>query len=145
MFPILIQSLKGRFSQEQWKSLKKVNRVIEIAERDLDSLHFIKKKEFIYEGKLYDIIKQKKEGSKLVFYCYHDKEEEKANEDFRTNTNRKKKGNITQIAVFTFFATEEILEYTCLTDRKLLSYRHLLSNYNSYISNVPFPPPRNIS
>jgi hypothetical protein len=41
------------------------------------SFRFIKKNEFTYKGKLYDIVHQKIEGSNTTFYCINDKKEEK--------------------------------------------------------------------
>jgi len=40
-------------------------------------LKFVKKNEFIYKGKLFDIVKRKNEGCNTIFYCINDKQEEK--------------------------------------------------------------------
>lgn len=52
-----------------------------ISDNDLTSsasqIKFIKKNEFIHKGKLYDIVRRKREDNQTVFYCINDKTEEK--------------------------------------------------------------------
>ncbi len=142
MYPFLIQSLKGRFSEKSWKSLTKVNRIIEIPEGDYGSLQFEGDDEFIYEGNLYDIIQQKKENGKIIFYCYHDKEEETAKKDYHNNLNNKKKENINQINHFTFYAVIESFNSSNISVWKSASFMLPFQNYVSFISDIPIPPPR---
>ncbi|NTW32229.1 MAG: hypothetical protein HGB12_06345 [Bacteroidetes bacterium] len=51
-------------------------------------LKFIKKNEFIYKGKLYDIVKRKNEGSNTIFYCINDKQEEELFSGLNEHINR---------------------------------------------------------
>lgn len=42
----------------------------------------VEKNEFTYSGKLYDVVVERKSGDTTVFYCLHDKKEEKLLADF---------------------------------------------------------------
>jgi len=145
MYPFLIQSLKGRFSEKSWKSLSKVNRIIAISYGDYSKLEFEGDDEFIYEGKLYDIIQQKKENGKIILYCYHDKEEENAIKDYDNKMNNKKKENINNINPFIFCAVIENSNIFTIPYKRSTSCVLPLHIYISYISEIPIPPPRFIS
>lgn len=53
---------------------------IEISGKDMDSPSLFKytdDNEFIYNGKLYDIVSTEKDGVNTIFYCLNDKKEER--------------------------------------------------------------------
>ncbi|MFA4851576.1 MAG: hypothetical protein WC599_03565 [Bacteroidales bacterium] len=53
---------------------------------------FVEENEFIYNDKLYDIVKKKTDGNNTIFYCINDKQEEKLfagiNEHIKRNTDQ---------------------------------------------------------
>jgi hypothetical protein len=59
--------------------LDKLERLV-ISDKEMNSREVFKfkddKKEFVYNGKLYDIVKETKDGTNTIFYCINDKNEE---------------------------------------------------------------------
>ena len=64
--------------------------VIEILNSDLVSgLRWVDKREFVYQGNLYDVIYTSVRSNKTVYYCIHDKKEESLVKAFQhANTSR---------------------------------------------------------
>jgi len=48
----------------------------------------INKNEIRYEGKMYDIVKEERKNDKIIFYCIHDKKEDKLEKDFGRTFNK---------------------------------------------------------
>lgn len=45
----------------------------------------INNREIRYEGKMYDVVREVKDGSKIIFYCVHDVKEDKLEKEFSSN------------------------------------------------------------
>ena len=72
---------------ENLKSHKRIE-VISVSHKDLEKgiiIQRISKKEFRYDGKMYDIVKEEMQLDKINFYCVHDEKEDKLEKEFAKN------------------------------------------------------------
>jgi len=108
------------------------------------------KREFWWQGKLYDIVKEKESGGTTLFHCINDEKEEKLLKrysasisifiDLNGNSNFKKLYRF----IFNDFASIKLLNQVLI-----LSFFNLInlnsyinSNYKSIIPSIPSPPPK---
>lgn len=136
ILPFLLDSYKGRFGKG--KKDKMVTHVITIGLSDRAKINFIHSKEFIYEGKLFDILDKKVEKGKTVYYCYHDKEEEKAAKNHKENQSKKNSINLTGLFNILFINSTALNIYPA---ERLNEYFFEDSLYKSHSEEVPAPPP----
>jgi hypothetical protein len=93
-FKLLQNNIRNEINIEIKKlSPKKNISIIVVSKRNEENINWIRKnKEFLYNGKLYDIIKIKKNTDNKIFYCINDSKENDLISIYMTNN--KKKDNI---------------------------------------------------
>ncbi len=108
----------------------------------------INKKEFRYEGKMFDIFKEEKQAEKTIFYCIHDEKEDKLEKDFSKTVNK----NLNQKAIagssINFNHLIQFAEYGMKWENNSPISKIKYSNYlnSNYMLNTPkilTPPPKN--
>ena len=111
------------------------------------NLRFFDKKEFIYNGKLYDIVRQKSEGNTTIYYCLNDTKEENLfsnlNKDIKKNMDSipvKNKAQQILKKITTPLFYENNKEFTILNLSCFFHPSKIINIYNTYI-DVLTPPP----
>ncbi len=136
IFPFLLDSYKGRFVKG--KKEKMVTHIISISQSETAKLNFIHSREFIYQGRLFDILDKKVENGKTLYYCYLDKEEEKA---AKSHSENQKKKNSVNIAGFLNYLLTKRIEVNVYPSESPNEFFYANSLYNSYKKEIPAPPP----
>ena len=120
---------------------------ITIDNKTKNSIRFTDKEEFIYDGKMYDIVRQKTEGNITIYYCLDDTKEDNLfanlNASIKNNMDSNPvKGRVQQILkkitipLFYEDNKEHYLTISC-------SYIHSINsiNQNNTFLDVLTPPP----
>ncbi|HMI02673.1 MAG TPA: hypothetical protein VK541_09340 [Pedobacter sp.] len=77
---ILVQFLHYKIQEEIRNKLNSTGyknklHTISIDQRNQKDLEWSEDKEFLYHGTMYDVVKQRKQGSTIIYYCVTDTEE----------------------------------------------------------------------
>lgn len=141
LFPFLIQSYKERFEEGKKGRIKTVTRVIEIDRSELNKLYFVHKNEFIFEGRLYDILNKKEDATKIIYSCYHDKEEEKAIKEHEDFSRKEKNRDLNNIFTPGFVGILCLAHNHNIINREAAVYFVTSVFYPSVVIEIPNPPP----
>ena len=96
------------------------------------------KNEILYHGNLYDVAKEVQKGKTVVFYCIHDKKEEKLITGMNSMHKQKKAAILLQHLVT--IALPVTTERTHPQSIKIISYPLLCERFTSR-SEIPYSPP----
>ncbi len=115
----------------------------------LSSFKFVKKNEFTYKGKLYDIVRRKKDGDNTIFYCINDKQEEKLfaglNEHIKWNTDNNAPSKSRSVQLLKNIVKEALPENALLLCSNQQNF-NIHFNYDSFLKTqfipILFPPPK---
>ena len=105
-------------------------------------------KEFLYNGKMYDIKKEVLEGNKISYTCFYDNAEnilEMLFVDFLNNTKKDFNHNLTSgIFLLGLFYEEIKTNHSQLYDNAISNIQIQKIEYalSSHINDIPTPPPR---
>jgi hypothetical protein len=107
----------------------------------------IHKKEIKYEGKMYDIVKEETQTDKIIFYCIHDKKEDKLEKEFAKTVNKNLNQNVAVGSSINFNHLIQYAEYGVMWGIESPIHKVKYSNYmnNNYHLNalkVLTPPPK---
>ncbi|RLD56630.1 MAG: hypothetical protein DRJ01_14970 [Bacteroidetes bacterium] len=108
----------------------------------------IHKGEFMYKGKMYDIVKSYVKNDTTFYYCINDAKEEKLFKDLDKhienyiNTNRAKNHNKVKIkkTITNYFFAD--LQYLFFSSSKKITYFQKKYNLNNLYIEIPEPPPK---
>lgn len=105
-----------------------------------DQVKWINKREFMYQGNMYDVIYTSVRNTKTVYYCIHDKKEEKLVKSFqRANTSRISQALWNLMVHFAVPAAS----FTVKTEDPLpVSYPVIKKKMCSVSLDPVYPPPR---
>ena len=112
--------------------------------------HFNKlhKTEFLYQGKMYDIVKSNVKNDTVFYYCINDTKEEelfknldKQIEDY-INNNRTKNHNKVKIKKTINNYLLSRINYLFFNSSKKISYSQKKYNLNKLFLEIPDPPPK---
>ncbi len=120
----------------------KVNSIIEVRDGESKGLVFVNRSEFIFEGRLYDIISEKREGDKTIYECYYDLEEEdaiKAGNEILKLKNNQLAGDYTFFGFGALLSSSLLLENTFSAIKQYPDYQAPLIKY---YGDIPSPPPK---
>ncbi len=68
------RKIRKEAKAQLFRSLR--NSKLELIELDVNAVNWVEEgKEFQYNGEMYDVVKQERKGSRLVFHCINDHEE----------------------------------------------------------------------
>ena len=107
-------------------------------------------KEFMYNGKMYDIVESIEKDNIIIYYCWLDKEETILNNkldnllyyalgnDMQNETNQKKLKKFAQ----SVFPPEENIKINFYQNQFPLKLKWKAANYDSIILNISSPPPK---
>lgn len=107
----------------------------------------INKKEIKYEGKMYDIVKEEKQTDKIIFYCIHDKKEDKLEKEFAKTVNKNLNQKAAAGSSISFNNLIQYAEYGVKWGiespiNKVDYSNYLNSNYHLNTLKVLTPPPK---
>jgi len=98
-------------------------------------------KEFIFNSRMYDVVKLKVQGKKTIYYCYDDKKEKKLIENFSKNKNSKTETEKRLKKVFQDEYYPQQFKYSSHIDLAIVDYNQISLLYKSNFKNIPHPPP----
>ena len=107
----------------------------------------INKKEIKYEGRMYDIVKEEKQIDKIIYYCIHDKKEDKLEKEFAKTVNKNLNQKAAAGSSISFNHLIQYAEYGVMWGIESPIHKVKYSNYmnNNYHLNalkVLTPPPK---
>lgn len=135
-FPLLIGSFKERFRNE--KKEKIVTHIITADENNSHKIKFVDRKEFIFEGKLFDILDKKIENGKITYYCYHDKEEEKAADNHKEREKKRNTVNSSGVFSLALITNQALIHFPV---KSINGYFFITPSFVSCQKEIIVPPP----
>jgi len=102
----------------------------------------IEKKEFIYRGKMYDVIREVRKGSCSVFYCIHDEKEQNLLAGFKKVSHSKLSQFLADHLIKNALPVSEKMAALPMEGR--IRYP-LLKNNTCSTDQLPFTPPPELS
>lgn len=126
------------------KNLKdEILTLIIVPNNKVSQIHWIRKNdEFIYDGKMFDIVRVKSTHNEKYFYCINDEKEKQLISDYQKKCDQNNKSNtlLRQISNSTFFFTFFSLVITLPINT--ICFSEYDFGYKSMIIDILSPPPR---
>lgn len=110
-------------------------------------IKWVKSYEFIFEGQLYDVVKQKVEGSEIIYYCLQDFKESKLLKNLDKivgnvlGTDKAQSKTKTILMFHWFFQKNSICGFDLPTDFSVIDTNYIFSS-KFWDSPPDFPPPK---
>jgi hypothetical protein len=142
-YKVLQINLQNAIRQEIRKGLKEVDLSVIIVPNYMKSgIYWIESnKEFIFNWKMYDVVKVKVQNQKTFYYCIDDKKEKQLIDNFNKNCRSKKEAEKRIKRVFQF----EYFPHQFLTIKSIylseFTFGEFIFLYNSNFYSIPHPPP----
>ncbi len=116
---------------------------IELTPSTLASMHWEKaNKEFILDGKMYDVVKTKTIKGKKILYCINDKKEQQLLGNFFQKNQQKKNRILLQKANTLLYHSQETSPFH-FGSPTICLFESNHAFYQSLILEIPSPPPNN--
>ena len=150
-FHLKVQVKDEVFNKIRSEKFDKVE-IITISKRSLEknsvSFRMLEKHEFLYEGKMYDIISKTEDNENIIFYCVHDEKEEELDLAFQKHFENTFEDNSTKkISTYPNKKMVDIGFISLITIRIKAHFQYnaqngCFNNYNNFVSEIDFPPPQ---
>jgi hypothetical protein len=125
------------------KELEKISIPLKIIDSYSHEFRLLEDDEFVYQGRMYDVVKAEKNESQITFYCINDKKEENVNQRIEKNvTGNIKDIIIKSIKIFSPYFLNNI-QFNVLIIIGLHILQH--ADYDNILKGFPrinIPPPR---
>ncbi len=99
-------------------------------------------KEFLYRGKMYDVVRIAKSGQQTHYYCINDVKEKQLIANYHRNQQQKKQASKRiklNLKKQYFNQTSTYFHHNLLRE---MNFAPMVSNYHSCCSDTPSPPPK---
>jgi len=138
----------NKIRSEQFEMIE----IVKISKKEManKSVNFrmVEDHEFLFEGKMYDIISKSEDDEYLIFLCINDEKEEKLDLAFRNHVENNFEDSSTK--KFSSFQNKKSLDigYICLFTIKINIFtkasvhNNHSANHKNFISDVITPPPQ---
>jgi len=152
VYTVVYSQLKIHVKKEAINKIRsekfKKAEIIKISKREVEkksvSFRMLEKHEFLYEGKMYDIISISEDKENMIFYCIHDEKEEKLDLAFQKHVENNSAKR------FSNCPDKKIVDVGFISLIKIRIKVHSLfnvqndgfNNYQNIISNIITPPPQ---
>lgn len=116
-------------------------KLVEIQVQDVSKLKWITQKEFIFEGKWMDIVKQEETANLTIFYCVEDKKEQHFHQKLSNNSLNLNSHTHHFSQLFTPLYWEKIAYISIFPSFPLFQQWHFYMTLPIFEGNTDSPPP----